>query len=387
VSASASPRPEFSTPAAWARDAPSPRVSRQPCLAAGGVSLLLGIWVGLRRAGWALPLAPGLALADHAALLVSGFLGTLIGLERAVALRIAWTFLAPALSGLGGLSLLSGVSRTLPAALFTAASVALTLAYLRVVRLQPAPFTVTMAAGAAAWFLGALAWGAGLPAASWTTAWAAFLVLTIVGERLELSRLLQLPSLAWATFRACAVLHGAAVVVALLSPWLGFRLSGLAFLGWALWLGRYDVARRTVRTPGLPRFAAVGLLAGYAWLSLAGVLWITSPGLPAGLRYDAEMHTLFLGFVFSMVFAHAPILWPSVLGGEIRFASRFYAHLGLLHLSVLLRVSADLAGWEAGRRWAVVLNTLAVLLFLANTVGMARSHRQRPSTSLRTTSA
>jgi hypothetical protein len=77
----------------------------------------------LRRAGWALPLAPGLELTDHAALLVSGFLGTLIGLERAVALRIAWTFLAPALSGLGGLSLLSGGSRALPAALFTAASV------------------------------------------------------------------------------------------------------------------------------------------------------------------------------------------------------------------------------------------------------------------------
>jgi hypothetical protein len=359
-----------------------------PFLAAGGAALLVGIWVGLRRAGWALPLAPGLELADHAAWLVSGFLGTLIGLERAVALRIPWTFLAPALSGLGGLLLLSGVPRALPAALFTAASVVLTLAYLlRVVRLRPAPFTVTMAAGAAAWFLGTLAWGAGLPAAGWTTAWAAFLVLTIVGERLELSRLLQLPSLAWATFRACAVLHGAAVVVALSTPWLGFRLSGLAFLAWALWLGRYDVARRTVRTPGLPRFAAVGLMAGYAWLSLAGVLWITTPGLPAGLRYDAEMHALFLGFVFSMVFAHAPIIWPSVLGGEIRFYPRFYGHLAVLHLSVLLRVASDLAAWEAGRRWAVLLNTLAILLFLANTVGMARSHHQRPSASLRTTSA
>ena len=118
----------------------------------------------------------------------------------------------------------------------------------------------------------------------------------------------------------------------------------------------------------MPRFAAVGLLAGYAWLSLAGVLWITSPGLPAGLRYDAEMHTLFLGFVFSMVFAHAPIIWPSVLGGEIQFRPRLYGHLALLHLSVLLRVASDLAVWEAGRRWAVLLNTLAVLLFLANTM-------------------
>ncbi|MCS7236635.1 MAG: hypothetical protein RMM30_11775, partial [Armatimonadota bacterium] len=84
---------------------------------------------------------------------------------------------------------------------------------------------------------------------------------------------------------------------------------------------------------------------------------------------------LFLGFVFSMVFAHAPIIWPSVLGGEVRFSARFYLHLALLHLSVLLRVASDLAGWEPGRRWAVVLNTLAVLLFLANTVRAAGPSR------------
>lgn len=159
------------------------------------------------------------------------------------------------------------------------------------------------------------------------------LVLTIVGERLELS-----------------------------------RLAGLAFLGWALWLARYDLARRTVRVPDLPRFAATGLLLGYGWLALSGSLWLTSPGIPAGLRYDAQMRALFLGFVFSMVFAHAPIIWPSVLGGQIRFHPRFYVHLALLHLSVFLRVVSDLAAWELGRRWAVLLNTLAILLFLANTV-------------------
>lgn len=349
--------------------ASSRRLVRIPFLASGALSLLVGIWAGLRRAGWGLPLPGGLQLSDHAALMVSGFLGTLIALERAVALRLPWAFLAPALSGLGGLSLLAGTARGVTAALFTLAAGVLTLAYLQALRLQPAPFTRTMAAGAAAWGLGTLAWWIDLPAPSWTTAWASFLILTIVGERLELSRLAQLPHIGWVAFTVVAVGQGVAVLVALIEPRLGFRLAGVPLLAWALWLARYDAARRTVRLAGFPRFAAVSLLLGYAWLALAGLLWATSPGIPAGLRYDAEMHALFLGFVFSMVFAHAPIIWPSVLGGQIRFYPRFYVHLALLHLSVFLRVASGLAPWEAGRRLAVLLNTLAILLFLANTVG------------------
>ncbi len=235
-----------------------------------------------------------------------------------------------------------------------------------------------MPAGGVAWMAANLAWGAGLPAASWTAGWAAFLVLTIVGERLELSRLARLPRLAWIIYGVLLVLHGAAAVLSLAAPLHGFRLTGLVLVGWALWLGRYDIARRTVRGTGLPRFAAVALLAGYAWLGVAGLLWLTSPRVPAGLRWDVEVHALFLGFVFSMVFAHAPIIWSSVLGGEIRFSPRFYGHLLLLHLSLLLRVGADLAAWEAGRRWAAMLNTLAVLLFLGKRSQAVTSFTPRP---------
>ncbi len=350
----------------------SGRAGRLPFLVAGGLSLLVGLWVGLRRAGWSLPEPLGAGAADHAALMVSGFLGTLIGLERAVALRVPWTFLAPGFSGLGALALFGGLPREVSVTLFALSGGVLVLAYLHVLRLQLAPFTLAMGAGAAAWLLATFAWGAGLPAASWTAGWAAFLVLTIVGERLELSRLTRLPRVAWTAYGVLLALHGAAAGLSVVAPLHGFRLAGLVLAGWALWLGRYDVARRTVRGTGLPRYAAVALLAGYAWLGVAGLLWLTSSGVPAGLRWDAEVHALFLGFVFSMVFAHAPVIWPSVLGGQIRFSPRFYSHLLLLHLSLLLRVGADLAAWEAGRRWAVVLNTLAVLLFLANTVRTPR---------------
>lgn len=310
--------------------------------------------------------------------MISGFLGTLIALERAVALRLAWAFLAPLASSLAGITLLLGLPRPGTAALAVLAAGVLLAAYLYVLRLQPATFTATLTAGAGAWALGNLAWGMDLAAPSWVAAWSAFLVFTIVGERLELSRLAALPRWAWTAFATVAVLHGVAVLVALPAPWVGYRLSGAALLGWALWLLRFDLARRTIGRPGLPRFSAIALLLGYGWLGLAGLLWGSTSGLPAGLRYDAEVHALLLGFVFSMIFAHAPIIWPSVLGGEIRFHPRAYTHLVLLHASLLLRVASDLGGWEPGRRWAVVLNTLAILLFLAYTVLRAVSPGRDP---------
>ncbi len=53
---------------------------------------------------------------------------------------------------------------------------------------------------------------------------------------------------------------------------LGIRLSGLAMLGLAAWLLRYDIAWLTIHRPGLPRFVAICLLAGYGWLVVGGLL-------------------------------------------------------------------------------------------------------------------
>ena len=55
-------------------------------------------------------------------------------------------------------------------------------------------------------------------------------------------------------------------------------------------LTRHDVARRTVRATGLARFAALAMLAGYAWLALAGAVWLVGP--PDGAAYDAQAKKL-----------------------------------------------------------------------------------------------
>ena len=56
------------------------------------------------------------------------------------------------------------------------------------------------------------------------------------------------------------------------------------------------------------------------------------------------MHALALGFVFSMVFGHAPIIVPAVLRVAVPYSPAFYAPLALLHLSLLVRIAGDATG-------------------------------------------
>ncbi len=108
---------------------------------------------------------------------------------------------------------------------------------------------------------------------------------------------------------------------------------------------------------------------------MSGVLTLIFGQQAAGPIYDAQLHTLFLGFVFGMIFGHAPVIFPAVLGREIRYGSHFYGHVGLLHASLALRVAADLAGLIVLRRWGGMLNGIALLLFLVVTVLALRKGR------------
>lgn len=333
-------------------------------------SLLCGIWGGLLRLPLNLPLPSNNAnwITFHGPLMVCGFLGTVIALERAVGLRSWWTYAAPLLTGTGALLIIVGIMGHAPATLIMAGSLCFWVVTLWVVRLQPVTFTRVMSAGALAWSVGNVLWRAGWPFNRVVPWWIAFMGLTIVGERLDLSRFQKPSKWSQPLLYGALGIFGGGVLLASFQQIPGERLLGLGLVALAGWLGRFDIARRTVRQPGLSRFMAVCLLIGYVWLAAAGVLLMAFSPLESGLGYDAVLHSFFLGFVFSMIFGHAPVIFPAVLGLRPSFRNVFYAHVALLHLGLLLRVGADVAKWGTGRQWGGSLNALAIGLFLLNTL-------------------
>lgn len=332
------------------------------------VSLLAGMWAGLLRLGWGLPTG-GLNLsADHGPLMVSGFLGTLISLERAVAIGAAWAYAAPALTATGAILLLVGRGGPLGPMLITLGSIALILDCVSIIRRQSELFAVVMALGAVAWAFGNALWLASWPIPNMVFWWVAFLVLTVASERLELSRLRGPSRWAQPAFAAATAVFISGLVLQMYVPQPGALLLGSGLIGFAGWIALYDVARKTMRMGGLPGFVAINMMMGAFWLGLAGMMRIGFPLALNFFQYDAILHAIFLGFVFSMIFAHAPIILPAITVRPVPFRRWFYLHVVLLQLSLGLRICGDLLGSAVAWHWGGMLNVIAVATFLLDTV-------------------
>jgi len=354
------------------------RFIRVPIVLGVLIAAMLSAWAGLVRIGWSLPLASADLLMAHGPLMVCGALMALIGFERAVALQGRcgdWLFAAPVFAVLGTLGLIGGLPTTLGALLFTTSSAILFAIHIVMLRLQPAAFTRVMTAGAALLLIGNVLWASGWPLFRVAPGWIGFLVLTIAGERLELGRVQRLSRKAILAFVISALVLCGGILASIIAPDPGVRMMGLGLLALAGWLLRYDVARRTVRTTGLPRFIGACLLSGYIWLGAGGGLSMAFGALSGGPRYDAVLHTVFVGFVFSMIFGHAPIILPALLGGAVTPLRQFYLPLAVLHASLTIRVIADLAGLVALRRWGGLLNVVALLMYAAVMIYAVRQAR------------
>jgi hypothetical protein len=333
------------------------------------LALLAALWAGLMRLGWQLPaLTPSLALA-HGPLMISGFLGTLIPLERAVAIKQKWMYLPPLLAGLGWLLTLLIQDIPLGPILLTLASVGGVGILIVMTRREFALHTVTMLFGMVAWFVGNLLWLLGWQIYQVVFLWQAFLILTIVGERLELSRVLRPSKKQQIAFGAIVAVFLLGLIVSVFNSQIGVRLNGAALLLLSLWSVRNDLAWRNLKHKlPLTRYIAWCLALGLIWLGIGGGLDLIFGAQVAGPRYDAALHVIFIGFVISMIFGHAPIIFPAILGVPIHFQPAFYIQLILLHSSLVLRVIADYANWHTVRMWGGLLNEVAILLFILMTI-------------------
>ncbi len=148
-------------------------------------------------------------------------------------------------------------------------------------RLQPALHNAVLGIGSFLWTASVGLWLGGFALYRVAPWWAGLLVVTIVGERLELSRLTRVTDAARRSFVASLVffLGGLVLSIAWFGP--GVRVVGVGLVALAVWLARHDAARRTIRAASpLTRFMAACLLSGYVWLGVGGILWLSFGGAP-----------------------------------------------------------------------------------------------------------
>jgi len=319
--------------------------------------------------------------------MVCGFLGTLIGLEKAVALGKTWAYLGVAATAAGGVGLAVATHATLPRLLLFLGSLGLVSVSATFLMRHRTDANACVLTGVLLWSVANALFLLGWPIFAVVPAWMGFLLLTVAGERLELNRLMS-PS---RSSRSAFFFAVASALVAVALAGVGFarggsvvlteggarytssgfdhglRLFGFSCAGIGLWLLSNDMARLAWKRPGLSRFMAVSLLAGYVWLTISGVLSILHGAVVAGETYDAILHSFFLGFVFSMIFAHGPLILPAILARPLEFHPRFYVHVALLHAGLALRLVGDLTDVVWARSWGGLLNAIAILLFLLST--------------------
>jgi hypothetical protein len=195
--------------------------------------------------------------------------------------------------------------------------------------------------------------------------WMGFLLFTITAERLELSKFLPV------SMKMKYLLLGFMFLflVGLIVPFhgLGKYISAISMICIALWMFRHDVIRIGIKKEGLTRFSSVALLMANTWLIMNGLFLFVLPD--NAYSYDILVHSFFIGYAFTMIFAHGPIILPGVLGITSKpYHPVLYGWIFLVQGSLLLRLVADVLLHAEWRRISGVLMAAGILLYFASLV-------------------
>jgi hypothetical protein len=338
------------------------RKERLPIVIFAMFCLLAGLWSGLTRIGWNTALIP--ITPHHGAIMVGGFLGTLITLEKIIPLKRKILLLIPAFNALSVVFFFCGQPKV-SFYILVVSSASLVIVFLHYFRIQRSSIYFLMMTGAMCWLTGNILLLTKLfyPLAfPW---WTAFALFIIAAERLELMKFLPVTK---ANKNMLVILLLTFIVGTLFSfHGTGNLICGLSLVGASLWLMRNDVIALNMKKSGLPVFVAFSLFAGYTALLLTGVFFFSLSD--QWLTYDAVVHAFFLGFVFSMIFAHGPIILPGILGIAITpFSKILYLWLVLLQTSWLVRVFADVFLAVETRKLSGALSAISILGYFVTMV-------------------
>ncbi len=344
---------------------------RIPFMLAAVFNLIAGIWAGLIRLGWDLPLTP--IAVHHGAIMVGGFLTTLIALEKVIPLKRKPAFFVPVISALSLIMVIPGYFH---AGLYflLAGSVGLFIIHAYYLYLHPRDLSIIlMMIGAGCLIVGnaMLVQKQFYPAAfPW---WMGFLLFTITAERIELSKFLPVSS----KMKYLLLGFMALFLLGVIIPFhgIGKYLSAVAMICIAVWMLQHDVMRIGLKKAGLTRFSSVALLFANGWLIINGVLLIVMPD--TAYSYDTLVHSFFIGYALAMIFAHGPIILPGVLGITSKpYHPVLYGWLFLVQGSLLLRLIADSLISTEWRKISGILTGAGILLYFVSLVVLVIKERQ-----------
>jgi hypothetical protein len=347
------------------------KIERLPIVLLAMFCLLSGIWSGLDRMGWDIYVTP--IIAQHGAIMVGGFLGTLIALEKIIPIKRKILYTIPVLNTLSVLFFFLDQPK-ISIWILIVSSISLGLVFMYYFRIQHSVIFILMLAGSICWAVGnvLLLTKQFYPLAfPW---WLAFALFIIVAERLDLTKFLPVSEINKKVPVGLLFLYIAGILFSFHG--IGNLICGFSVIAISVWLLRYDLIAINLKKNSMPKFIALALLAGYISLLLTGIFFFTLGD--HWLTYDALVHSFFLGFVFSMIFAHGPMILPGIMGvNTAPFNRILYLWLILLQASWLMRILADVLIELELRKISGLLSAAAILgYFISMAVLTIRSRRR-----------
>jgi len=227
---------------------------------------------------------------------------------------------------------------------------------------------ILMVAASLLLLLGNIGLYMGQPLYRLVEAWTGFLVLFVMGERVEMARIAGFRFPASLGVIASVLLFMASAILG--SGPISTNLAALAMIMLPISVMRYDVGLRFMDGRGFQRFLSIGLAMAYTWLIIGGFLWLLM-----GYR-DLSLHTVFIGFTGTMILTHAPVIIPAIIRTRHFYSGTLYAPLMLLQASTIIRAAS---GMIAGGLLPIsgILTILAVTAYIGLVISMMVGWRRR----------
>lgn len=335
---------------------------RLPFFALAFLGLVTGVWAGVIRLGFDLPGVDWATL--HGPLMVGGFVGTVIGIERSILSGNGLWWIIPQLSGVSVVTWIMGFAREAPWLLAGASALLMVMQGIHLFRAGLSWLSAIQLAGAVC-FLGGnlrLLLDPFLPAiVPW---WMGFVLCFILATRLAYTSFRE-PFARWLV-RSGLLVYLAGILIPFHLD--GYYLTGSGLILIAVGMIVTEAGSGRVPATAFDVYSIAALVAAWWWLLIAGIGLLFWKEHLYG--YDATIHAFFLGFLFSMVFLHA-------LGKAAALASLahppfhpvLFVWLVLLSASLAVRIFAgDILLMEVVKRWAGIFNGVSILGFLVSLI-------------------